>query len=159
MRCPVTFVLEHVIHHLLKHGDEASSRGHKARSRFVMSRNHVTVSWNSFMHSEHSCGARRRVWRALTNLVTGGLQPWCSSSLMGVRRRVNFPDLVAAPYALRELCGICNAISTRTWYRDVSALRWRSCSDLLLSYLWQSELLLFLSKLFHYLLSLSIHMY
>ena len=71
----------------------------------IVSRHEVMwqSKWNSFMHSEHSCGACRRVWRTLANLVTGGLQPWSSKFLTGVRRTVNLPGLVAVPCAVREL--------------------------------------------------------
>ena len=57
------------------------------------------------MHSEHtcSCGTYRRVQRALTNLVTGGLQPLSSKFLTGVRRTVYLPCLVAVQCAIHEL--------------------------------------------------------
>ena len=38
--------------------------------------------WTLFMHSQHSCGARRCVRRTLANLVTRGLQPDFPNSLL-----------------------------------------------------------------------------
>ena len=61
------------------------------------------LRWISFMHSEHRCGARRRVWRTLASLVTRGLQPWSSKFLGGVRKTVDLPGLVAVPCVVCEL--------------------------------------------------------
>ena len=55
------------------------------------------------MHSEHSCGARRHVRRMFTNLGTGGLQPWSSNILTGIRRTGDIPGLVVVPCTVREL--------------------------------------------------------
>ena len=57
---------------------------------------------NPFIHSEHSCGTNRCVWRVLADLVIGGLRPWSSSSLIGICRTVDLSGLVTVPCAVRE---------------------------------------------------------